>query len=108
MEKDEISKEFVHCIIPIEDMEHVNIINHFENTFQFIQDSITSNQAVLVHCAAGVSRSVSIICAYLMKQKYINYEAAIAFIKSIELCAGYDIILNVFNTLVPTQDSSNN
>jgi protein-tyrosine phosphatase len=37
---------------------------------------------ILVHCMAGVSRSVSLVIAYLIKHKDMNYEAAYTLVKS--------------------------
>jgi len=37
---------------------------------------------VLVHCAAGVSRSGAIVTAYVMHHKKIPFEQALAFVKS--------------------------
>ncbi len=33
-----------------------------------------SNKKILVHCAAGVSRSASFVIAYLIKSRKIPYE----------------------------------
>ena len=46
---------------------------HFEETFQFIEEMRQKNKNVLVHCHAGISRSVAIVCAYLMKKKSWNF-----------------------------------
>ena len=38
--------------------------------------------SVLVHCAAGVSRSASIVIAYLMRIKGWTYAEAFSYVKS--------------------------
>ena len=38
--------------------------------------------SVLVHCVQGVSRSVSMVIAYLMKHKKWSYDQALAFVRS--------------------------
>lgn len=41
-----------------------------------------NNSAVLVHCLAGVSRSVTVTLAYLMHAKLINFEQAFALVRT--------------------------
>lgn len=55
--------------IAINDNETDDIFQHFENAIDFIE----SSNICFVHCQAGVSRSVSIIIAYIMKTRNINY-----------------------------------
>lgn len=38
---------------------------------------------MLVHCVAGVSRSATVITAYLMRLKNIRYKAALAMLKRV-------------------------
>jgi protein-tyrosine phosphatase len=40
------------------------------------------NRKVLVHCAAGVSRSASFVIAYIMKSRKIGFDEAYTFVKS--------------------------
>jgi atypical dual specificity phosphatase len=42
----------------------------------FIHENITDNQAVMVHCAAGMGRAGTILACYLVKyQKYSGKDA---------------------------------
>jgi predicted protein tyrosine phosphatase len=50
-----------------EDVETFNISVHFEATFQFIE-RVLSHSNLLIHCFAGISRSTTILAAYLMKK----------------------------------------
>jgi len=56
-----------------------NIEKHFDSAIQFIQN----NECTFVHCHAGVSRSVCICLAYMLKMKYYNeYDNALRYIQS--------------------------
>lgn len=53
---------------------------HFKNCCDFIDQNITSGN-VLVHCQAGVSRSATIVIAYIMKKNKIKSKAALEFVQ---------------------------
>lgn len=53
-----------------------------EIAYHFINHSIRSNKNVLVHCMAGVSRSVSLVVYYLMKKYYLTYDTALKMVKN--------------------------
>lgn len=62
-----ISKLDDYLRIDLQDDESSNIKQFFEQTNTFIQKVINGNKNIFVHCKAGLSRSPTIICAYLMK-----------------------------------------
>jgi protein-tyrosine phosphatase len=43
---------------------------------------------VLVHCYAGVSRSVTIAVSYLMSTRHLDFKEAMALVKMRRPCAG--------------------
>jgi dual specificity phosphatase 12 len=52
-------------VIPMEDTEHENLLDVLPRALAFIDQARQAGN-VLVHCIAGVSRSASIVIAYLM------------------------------------------
>jgi atypical dual specificity phosphatase len=65
------------------DTESQNIRQHFDESFQFIDESLRNkNNAVLVHCNAGISRSSSFVIAYLIQKKlFKSYKDALAHVR---------------------------
>ena len=63
----ETSENFHVLWINLCDEFKANIRKHFEETNQFLYDCKQKQEKVLVHCEMGISRSSSIVLAYLMK-----------------------------------------
>lgn len=54
--------------VPVEDREDEDISEHFDAVIKFIDDAREKGDgALLVHCFSGVSRSASVVTAYLMR-----------------------------------------
>lgn len=59
--------------IAIQDSITSNILKHLPNAIRFISDAQKNGHNVLVHCAAGISRSSSVVIAYLMVKYNKSY-----------------------------------
>lgn len=63
------------------DMETEDLLSHFQEMFNFIDEvNEGQNGKVLIHCFAGVSRSVTIAVAYLMYKSKIPLEVALQIV----------------------------
>jgi len=58
-----------------------HLSKYFDKAFDFINESRNRKRAVLVSCQQGVSRSASLIIAYIMKALHLNVAQAYAFVK---------------------------
>ena len=74
--------EFTYLNIRIPDDDKVDISRHFEATCEFISACMNSQGTVLVHCSAGMSRSVAIVLAFLIKDESMTLIAALELVKS--------------------------
>lgn len=74
-------EEYIHKIIAVADHPEANIIRYFPEAIDFITKALEGGKHVLVHCLAGVSRSPTIVAAYLMATQKLRYKAALAIIK---------------------------
>jgi hypothetical protein len=54
----------------------------FSDAARFIDDGIQNGDIILVHCMAGVSRSASVVCAYLIWKYGLTVPEAIALVRS--------------------------
>lgn len=48
-----------------------------------IEEKLARHERVLVHCAAGVSRSAAVVIAYMMRRDRCSYERALATLRAI-------------------------
>ncbi|ETW78140.1 hypothetical protein HETIRDRAFT_55514 [Heterobasidion irregulare TC 32-1] len=65
----------------IDDTEEADILQHLISSITFIQAELEKGRGVLVHCQAGMSRSATIVAAYLMYSQNIDVSAALELIK---------------------------
>jgi dual specificity phosphatase 10 len=62
---------------PLLDSDQANIAQYFQEAFEFIQRAIADRSTVLVHCERGVSRSATIVIAWLMHSERLGYREAV-------------------------------
>ena len=72
--------DFLYLRVPVKDQVSANISDYFKEAADFIEEGIKEG-GVLVHCAAGISRSPTIVAAYLMFKRGISSRDATYFLQ---------------------------
>ncbi|XP_076844255.1 dual specificity protein phosphatase 10 [Brachyhypopomus gauderio] len=67
--------------LPATDSNKQNLRQYFEEAFEFIEEAHQAGKGLLIHCQAGVSRSATIVIAYLMKHTWMTMTDAYKFVK---------------------------
>lgn len=67
--------------LPATDSNRQNLRQYFEEAFEFIEEAQQCGKGLLIHCQAGVSRSATIVIAYLMKHTWMTMTDAYKFVK---------------------------
>jgi len=66
-----------YLFINVMDHSKQDILSHFETSNEFIENALKeATNKVLVHCVAGISRSASLVIAYVMKSRSMTYNEA--------------------------------
>ena len=62
--------------LDLNDSPNFNIIKYFKEAIEYIE----SSERVLVHCGAGVSRSATIVVAYLMWKNKLSFKESLKYV----------------------------
>lgn len=76
-----IRETFIHHQILLDDSEDADILVHLLPSIHFIQAELDKGRGVLVHCHAGISRSSTIVAAYLMHSRNLDPSSALELIR---------------------------
>lgn len=78
--------EFVYMNVPIRDVESEDIKSYLTNTTRFIDDALAGGGKVLVHCMCGVSRSATIVAAWVMSKHGHSVEETLQMMRDKREC----------------------
>lgn len=67
--------------VPIEDSLSAELLPWIKPALSFIDSALSSGSSVLVHCAAGISRSAALTVAYVMHRLDLDLDQAYRFVK---------------------------
>ncbi|XP_070634615.1 dual specificity protein phosphatase 22 isoform X5 [Bos indicus] len=73
--------------IPAADSPSQNLTRHFKESIKFIHECRLQGEGCLVHCLAGVSRSVTLVVAYIMTVTDFGWEDALHTVRAGRSCA---------------------
>jgi len=76
--------EFTYLCVEVSDHDSQDLLAYFDKCNEFIEKGRKVG-GVLVHCVAGVSRSATVVIAYLMKSMKISLPEAIKILTSVRL-----------------------
>jgi len=79
-------QDFKYLVLHVDDADEEDMVSHFPSCVQFIREALNSGGAVVIHCAAGISRSSTVAICYLMTTKGINFEEALDIVKKGRSC----------------------
>jgi len=95
-------QEFVYHQVEVIDVEFEDMISHFHACIDFIENGLKTG-GVFVHCAAGISRSTTMIVAYLMQKNNWDLDTALRYTVERRKCVwpnmGFQNQLTLFHKL---------
>lgn len=68
------------------DFPFVPLIDRFDEAVEFIDSAVREGKGCLVHCAMGVSRSATCVCAWLIKKRGMNAAEALEYVTKKRKC----------------------
>ncbi|XP_037699250.1 dual specificity protein phosphatase 22 isoform X2 [Choloepus didactylus] len=77
--------------IPAADSPSQNLTRHFKESIKFIHECRLQGEGCLVHCLAGVSRSVTLVTAYIMTVTDFGWEDALHTVRAGRSCANPNV-----------------
>lgn len=72
-----------HLVVNVEDSEMADLLIHLPAACRFVSEALDSSPtaSVLIHCRMGVSRSTTVLAAFLMKTKHLTRIEALTYIR---------------------------
>ncbi|KGL91459.1 Dual specificity protein phosphatase 22-A, partial [Charadrius vociferus] len=78
-----VLEDMTYLCISASDSSSQNLLQHFKECIKFIHECRLGGGGCLVHCLAGVSRSTTILVAYLMTVTELGWEGCLAATKAV-------------------------
>ncbi|XP_056132987.1 dual specificity protein phosphatase 22-B-like [Lampris incognitus] len=83
-----ILEEKTYLCISASDHSKQKLSQYFRDSIVFIHETRLKGEGVLVHCVAGVSRSVTLVVAYIMTVTGRGWMESLAAVRAARPCAG--------------------
>lgn len=78
-------KDFTYYQFIFNDKENVNLEDHLYPILKVLEEE-TKKGIVFIHCLKGVSRSASVVIAFLILKKGLTFEVAFDYVRSKRFC----------------------
>ncbi|KAJ2850627.1 tyrosine/serine/threonine protein phosphatase [Coemansia brasiliensis] len=75
------------------DHNETNVAAYFDSCFEFIDEGRKRHEGVLVHCQLGVSRSASLVIAYVMRTMHEGFRRAYEYVQLRAPCISPNLAL---------------
>ncbi|KAJ0065664.1 hypothetical protein NL108_015189 [Boleophthalmus pectinirostris] len=83
-----VLEDITYLCISASDHSKQNLTQYFKDSIIFIHESRMKGEGCLVHCVAGVSRSVTLVVAYIMTVTGRGWVESLAAVRAARPCAG--------------------
>ncbi|XP_012993857.1 dual specificity protein phosphatase 22-A [Esox lucius] len=83
-----VLEDISYLCIHAADASSQNLSQHFKECISFIHECRLNGGACLVHCLAGVSRSTTLVVAYLMTVTSYSWEECLSAVKAVRSFVG--------------------
>ncbi|XP_026201917.1 dual specificity protein phosphatase 22-B [Anabas testudineus] len=83
-----ILEDMTYLCISAADHSKQNLVQYFRDSIMFIHECRLKREGCLVHCVAGVSRSVTLVVAYIMTVTGRGWVESLAAVRAARPCAG--------------------
>ncbi|NXU35967.1 DS22A phosphatase, partial [Drymodes brunneopygia] len=78
-----VLEDMTYLCISASDSSSQNLLQHFRECIQFIHECRLGGGGCLVHCLAGVSRSTTVLVAYLMTVTELGWDSCLAATRAV-------------------------
>lgn len=68
-------------VLDVDDNEDQDMNQYFLTAIEFLETCVSTGGLCIVHCFAGVSRSATVVVAYLMKSQRLSFMQALEFVQ---------------------------
>ncbi|XP_025043943.1 dual specificity protein phosphatase 15 isoform X1 [Pelodiscus sinensis] len=76
-------QEITYLLIPLQDTPEANIKKHFKACIRFIHCCRLHGGNCLVHCLAGISRSTTLVIAYVMAVTELSWQEVLQAVRAV-------------------------
>ncbi|KAH7061885.1 dual specificity protein phosphatase 12 [Auriculariales sp. MPI-PUGE-AT-0066] len=73
-------------MLPILDSPTFDILQHLPRCVDFVRQALDGGGRIYVHCQAGISRSATVVTAYIIQTQGLSVQSALEFVRAKRKC----------------------